>query len=418
MVADRAMFRERPFPGLLFFIWTYPFTPAGKIVVLALAVSAIAGSITDDMPIYQLPVTILVMVMLASMIGSVLRWFSVTIDGDWPARVTAGQTFRVDFTVTNPSRLPLYDVSLDCFQLPSTWLSRDEDRIVEVLMPGESATLSLQVTPRRRGLFPLPSVRVFSTFPFNLFRNQLGRKESRPVLVVPQFKPLTRLNLEMGHRYQPGGIAFTSLNGESPEYIGNREYLPGDSPRHIDFKSWARLAVPVVREFQEEYFFRVGLVLDTFVPPSFWDFRRREQLLEAAVSLTAAISDVFSRGEYLLDVFAAGPDLHIFRTGRHTTSIDAVLEILAGVPACRVNPFPRMTAALGVEFPQVSAVVCIFLGWDEWRRQLVQAALESGCRVKVVIIQRASNNPLPDSLPEAEVLRLTPEQIECGLSEL
>src|SRR5690349_9025450 len=73
MIADRAMFRERPFPGLLFFIWTYPFTPAGKLVMLALSISALAGAITDDMPIYQIPVTLGVLVIVASACGSVLR---------------------------------------------------------------------------------------------------------------------------------------------------------------------------------------------------------------------------------------------------------------------------------------------------------------------------------------------------------
>ena len=66
VIADSAMFRERPFPGLLFYVWTYPFTPAGKVVMLALAVSAAAGSITQDMPIYQLPVTLFALVLMAS----------------------------------------------------------------------------------------------------------------------------------------------------------------------------------------------------------------------------------------------------------------------------------------------------------------------------------------------------------------
>ena len=63
ILADRAMFRERPFQGMLFYIWLYPFTPAGKVMMVALGVSAAAGSITDEMPIYQLPMTILTLVL-------------------------------------------------------------------------------------------------------------------------------------------------------------------------------------------------------------------------------------------------------------------------------------------------------------------------------------------------------------------
>lgn len=427
MIADRAMFRERPFPGMLFFIWTYPFTPAGKVVMAALSISALAGAITEEMPIYQIPVTLGVLVLAASGVGSVLRWMSVSITGEWPDQVTAGQTVCGEFTVKNDSRWPLLDVSLAVFQLPASWDSEREEWMVPTLAAGEIAKLPIRVIPRRRGRCKLPSVRAFSTFPFNLFRNQLGRKESRPILVLPRFEPLQRINLDVGNRYQPGGITFTSHIGESPEYIGNREYLLGDSPRHIDFKSWARLAKPVVREYQEEYFHRLGLVLDTFVPrdwrslkwiPHEWLPRRNERELEAAVSLTAAVADVFSRGEYVLDVFAAGPELHVFRTGRGTTPIEAVLEILADVPACRENPFDRMTAALDAELPQISAVVCIFLDWDESRRRLVQAAIDKGCRVKVVVIQRRVQ-PLPElDQASVEVLRLTADQIERGIGEL
>ena len=417
---------------MLFFIWTYPFTPPGKVVMMALSVSALAGAITDDMPIYQIPVTLAVLVMVASACGSVLRWLSVSISGEWPDRVTAGQTVRGDFTVTNNNRWPLLDVSLAVFKLPATWEGLREERMVPTLPAGESAKLPIRVIPRRRGRYVLPSVRAFSTFPFNLFRNQLGRKESRPILVLPRFEPLQRINVDIGQRYQPGGIALMSQIGESPEYIGNREYMPGDSPRHIDFKSWARLAKPVVREFHEEYFHRLGLVLDTFLPRDWlslnwlpadwrrhpWLRRQGERELEAAVSLTASVAEVFARGEYLLDVFAAGSELHIFRTGRSTTPIDAVLDILAEVPPCRSNPFAMLTAALATELPHISALVCVFLCWDESRQRLVQAALDNGCRVKVIVIQRR-NAPLPQlDRAGVQVLCFTAEQIETGIGEL
>jgi len=418
ILADRAMFKERPFQGMLFYIWLYPFTPAGKVVMVALAISAAAGSITDDMPIYQLPVTLLVLVLVTSAVASMLRWMSVSISGNWPDRVTAGQPLRIDFTVTNESRWPLLDVAVECFKLPSSWKVHRDERMVPTLPPGQSVTLSIRVTPHRRGVYQIPPLRAFSTFPFNLFRNQLGRKELPAVLVLPKFESLARINLKIGNRYQPGGVSFTSQIGESPEYIGNRDYMPGDSPRHIDFRSWARLARPVVREFQEEYFHRLGLVLDTFVPRRWLPWRRDVRSLEAAISLTASVADVFSRGEHLLDVFAAGPDLHVFRTGRNTTPISAVLEILANVPACHENPFDRIGAGFAAELPHISSIVCIFLTWDESRRQLVQAALDHGCVVKVILINELEGNSLPLALPETEVIQLTPAQIEAGIGEL
>lgn len=427
MVADRAMFRERPFPGLLFFLWTYPFTPAGKVVMLALLISAGPGAITDEMPLYQIPVTLFVLVMVASGCGSVLRWLQVSIAGAWPDHVSVGQTVRGEFEVTNISRWPLLDVTLAIFKLPPGWEVVREERMIATLAAGESVRMTIHVKPSRRGRYTLPSVRAFSTFPFNLFRNQLGRLGPQTILVLPQYQRLQQIRLDVGTRYQPGGVSLASQIGESPEYIGNREYLPGDSLRHIDFKSWARLAKPIVREFREEYFHRLGLVLDTFLPRrwSSWRelynnglLRRAERDLEAAISLTAAVAELFSRGEYLLDVFAAGPELHIFRTGRGTTPIESVLEILAEVPPCRQNPFEKLTSTLDSEFDSISALVCIFLNWDESRERLVRAAIDHGCRVKVVVIGRPADAVPVLQSAGCEFLHLTAAQIDAGIGEL
>ena len=43
-----------------------------------------------------------------------------------------------------------------------------------------------------------------------------------------------------------------------------RDYRPGDPLRRIHWKSWAKTGRPVVKEYQDEFFVRHGLILDTF----------------------------------------------------------------------------------------------------------------------------------------------------------
>jgi hypothetical protein len=71
--------------------------------------------------------------------------------------------------------------------------------------------------------------------------------------------------------------------------------------------------------------------------------------LEAAISLSASVADALSRGEYLIDLFAAGPELYVFRAGRHTAHFENILEIVACVEACRRNPFETIAPALADE---------------------------------------------------------------------
>jgi uncharacterized protein (DUF58 family) len=263
---------------------------------------------------------------------------------------------------------------------------------------------------------------VFSTFPFNLYRTRVPRDRAKPpstpLLVYPHFHPLTGIDVPVSARYQPGGIALSSNVSESPEFIGNRPYRAGDSPRHLDFRAWARLAQPVVREYQEEYYCRVALVLDTYVPGKHKAPPAGFPDLEAAVSLTAAVADAMARGEYIIDIFAAGPTLHVFRAGRHTAHFDNVLEILSCVDACRTNPFEVVTPALTDELANISSVICVLLDWDASREALVRAATDCGCSVKVIVLREgptsASFAHLAD---ECRIAQYSPGDVSAGLVE-
>jgi uncharacterized protein (DUF58 family) len=246
------------------------------------------------------------------------------------------------------------------------------------------------LTPKRRGRYQLPDLRAYTTFPFALGRSGKMSKALPPLVVLPSFEPLAGLILPVGSRYQPGGIALTSHVGESPEYIGNREYVPGEPIRRLDFRAWARTGRPVVREYQEEYYCRVALILDTYIAPGRKAGPKGFEELEAAISLTAALAESLSGGEYVIDLFAAGPDLHLFRSGRHTAHFENVLEILAGVDACRTDPFASLGPAVADELTRISTAVVVLLDWSESRRRLLEQIAEAGCRLKPIFVTRGA----------------------------
>lgn len=404
--------------AMVFGIWLYPFTVGGKALIAAFSFAFLIGAVSVDVPMYQIFIALLALIVVTSAMGSVFRLAKIEVTGRFPERITAGQLLTGHFLLHNRGKLSVYDVSAGCFLPPRGWEVHKQPLMISHLPSGQAAEIPVSLTPRRRGQYQMPPVRVFTTFPFNFNRNQIGKFPASSVLVLPRFHPVTGIRLEVGNRYQPGGIALTSHIGESPEYIGNRDYQPGDSLRRIDFRSWARLARPVVKEYQEEYYCRIALVLDTFMPswrnpppdgfPSF----------EAAVSLSASVADALARGEYIIDLFAAGPELHIFRAGRNTAHLENVLEILACVNHCRTNPFDTLGPALINELGQISTVVCVFLDWDEPRRQLVRAAQEAGCSIKLLIVRdRATTLPLAGT-EGLDVAIYTPQQVTGGKIEL
>jgi uncharacterized protein (DUF58 family) len=372
--------------------WRDELTPAGKIVVWGICVTGL-GTISVQMPIYQLFFGLVMLLAVAAMAGFLFRP-KVSISGEISECATAGQPLTAVFTVRNLRRWPAYDVGLNFLGLPETFETDLDSNLVSRLGPGDAAALTVTVLPKRRGRYQLPPLRAYSTFPFYLGRTGKVEKLVPPIIVLPSFEPLAHLTLPVGTRYQPGGIALTSHVGESPEYIGNREYVPGEPIRRLDFRAWARTGKPVVREYHEEYYCRVALILDTFIAPGRRAGPQGFEELEAAISLTAAIAEALSGGEYVIDVFAAGPELHVFRAGRHAAHVDSVLQILAGVEPCRSDPFLRLAPAVADELTRVSTAVVVLLGWSESRRMLLEQIAEAGCQLKTIVVaDRPQSSP-------------------------
>lgn len=399
-------------------IWRYNLTPAGGLVVGGIVLSGL-GAVTVLIPVYQVFTGLLALFAVSGAAGLAFRP-RLKLSCILPQRTSAGQPVRGEIVVSNRRRLPAFDLSVGFRKLSPNLVHRDQDAMLPQLRAGESAVFPLTLEPQRRGLYELPAVGAFSTFPFNLFRFGNSQQPMLPLLVLPAFHPLTRIDVPLGMRYQPGGIALTSHVGESPEYIGNREYIPGEPARRLDFRSWARLGRPVVREYQEEYYCRIALVLDTFVPRSRFQLgakRAGDALFphfEAAVSLTASIADALSRGEYLIDLFAAGHELYVFRAGRHTAHFENVLEILACTEACREDPFERLVSTLSEEVANISTAICVFLDWDASRRQLAQTILEAGCDLKAIILHDGTPTEPVEPFEGAHFIQLNSAQVSAG----
>jgi len=385
-----------------------------------MVVSSLVALWSLELPVYQLLFALWYVAAAAFVLGWLMRP-TVDLTGHGPTQTVTGEPAEAQLTLTNRGRTRAYDLSVGWFGLPQEVDQVDAGRALPVLEPGESATVPVTLVAKRRGLYPLPEPRPYTTFPLNLCRTparvraRTPQSDGRALLALPRFHPLDHLDVPVSARYQPGGIALSSNVGESPEYVGSREYHAGDPLRRLDHRSWARLAKPVVREYHEEYYCRIALVLDTFVPGRARPPAQGFPSMEAAVSLAASVADALSRGEYIIDIFAAGPELYVFRAGRHTAHLDNVLEILACVEPCRSNPFDKVAPALADELASVSTVIALLLDWDASREELLHAAAEHGCAAKVVVV-RSGDTTQPFSGLEGKdsFVQIDPRHVQEG----
>lgn len=389
---SRASQRPSSLYGAAQYLWVFKLTPSGRVLVGAILLTAL-GAVTTQLPLYLLFAALLALLGVSELTGLAFKPV-LRVEGQAPEQTSAGQPVTTHVTLTNRSRWrPALDVMVNLFGLPEGIEHLNADASLVCLRPGESAALPITLRAEQRGVYPLPPIRAVSTFPFNLVRVGGGRTEAGRLVVLPAFHSLEELDVPVSHRYQPRGLTLTHGVGESLEFVGNREYVPGEPARRIDAKAWGRIGKPVVKEFHDEYVCRIALILDTHVP-SRWVRRPQDRRrLEAAVSLMAAISERLNFHEHVIDLFAAGPELYVFRTLGGTTHFENVLEILAGVDACPRNPFEQISPLVIEELETISTAVCVFLAWDPLRREFCRRVQEAGCVLKGVLVRDDSAEP-------------------------
>ena len=338
--------------------------------------------------------------------------------GRLPSRLTAGRpatsfldVSHLDGRATGPlsvflGALAPRDSGLELTPAAST-IELESDRTRRV---------PVQLHPQRRGRYELPAIGVASTDVFGLCRSRAVWSSGQVALAYPRYFTFGELALPTGRRYQPGGIPLASEVGDSLEFVGTREYREGDPLRKIHWRSWARLGKPVVREFQEEYFSRIALVLDTFLPRR--PRPRERERFEAAISVLASLADHFGRSEEVVDIFAAGPDLYEVSAGRSLGHLDGVLDVLACLEPSTAPPFESVTPVLAERLARLTTVVAVLLEWDDAREAFLRRIRGMGVAVHVFLVHEGSTRKAWTGIgPElGAITLLTPAQVAARIA--
>lgn len=311
-----------------------------------------------------------------------------------PPPASAGETWGYDVTVVNLSAGTLTNLLVEERALPAELRPVEEPPVIARLEPGAEATVRLKVRCRRRGVFAFGALQITSAAPSGLVKTGARIRVVDRVIVFPAFKPLEHADVPVGRTHQPGGVPFASQVGESTELHGLRPWREGDRMRDVNWSTYARTGHLVVREYQEEYFARLALVVDIAAPRAI-----DEAEVERAISLGAAITDALARQDFLIDIFAAGNAVHRFSAGRAVDAMDHVLELLASLDSGSELDTGELLLALEPETPRLSGVFFVLTNWDERRAVLVRAVKELGVEVRVIC-----TNPRATAMAEVDLL--------------
>jgi uncharacterized protein (DUF58 family) len=263
------------------------------------------------------------------------------------------------------------------------------------LPPGGEATVTAELTPLRRGMLRLTGTTVACPDPFGLFRSLRKTPLAESILILPKRHAMPSFELPGAMKYQLGGVSMASSVGESEEFVSLREYRPGDPLRRMHWKSFAKLGKPIIKEYQEEFFVRHALILDTFGDTA------KEAVFEEAVSIAASLACTIQDQDSLLDLMFVGPEAYCFTSGRGVGHIERMLEILASVQMCREKDFTALEHLVLTHAAELSGCVCVFLAWDAPRQSLVKGLLARRVPLRVLVVAESAQ-PWPMGVMEAQ----------------
>jgi hypothetical protein len=410
----------------------FAMTDAGKVILRGIGFLAFAALL---IPAFDVLSVLVCVCLVALVVGFVFRP-RILVTGTLPDRIIAGEEAHLGYTIRNMGRLPAYHLRVRFRALPEAIEQTAEAAVAERLGPGQSTEVTVAIRPQRRGCYRLRPPVCESSFPFNLFHFGRSPDEEENLIVLPAFSLLDVSLPYVSRHVNASSLRPAGRTGTSPEYIGNRPFQPGDPPRRIDVRAWARLSVPATKEYDDDLDNYAALVLDTRVPEvsrrlrsgQAWSrsslagrllgrlLRGRDAYkdrtgapqpvkeLEAAVSLCASMAYTIHRN-CLIDLLLAGTNLHSFTSLPRATRLDRVQEILAAVEPSADGTVEQIGPLWEDRLEEISEVIFIVLRWDRTYQQLAQMAEQAGCHCTMLVVGEAD--------PSDFGLRIS----DCGLKE-
>ncbi len=398
-------------------------TPAGLLALAALVLAGAAGIDTELTLAYQL-FGYAAGLLLVGFLASWRLGGRYAVERRLPALATVGEPLSYRLTVRNDDDRPRAGLAV-IEQLADTHPTRDElasglgrmARLSLLLVARRWQYLARQRTPVAADAHPLPELPAAGSAsaqvsfvpsrrgslsfrrswlarrdPLGLFRALRPLDTPQSLLVLPRRYPVPELTTP-GHRaFQPGGVTFASSVGDSEEFLGLRDYRPGDPLQHVHWKSFARIGRPIVKEFQSEFFERHALVLDTATA-------RADAVFEEAVSVAASFACTLDTQECLLDLLFVGDRDHCFTAGRGQLDVEQLLEVLAHVRPCPARGVDALEATLAAHRERLTGCLLVLLGWDAARQRLVERLRATGLETLTFVVTDQEPETAPGVWP-------------------
>ena len=166
-----------------------------------------------------------------------------------PRHLLQGAPQNIELVLSNWSELPKNITVRD--QTPLEW---EAAPVLNSRVPARSeAVVRYSITPPERGVYRFGDLDLRFEGPLRLIQRPIPVPASEEIRVLPCLQTLRYADLiAYRRRARHWGLRRIKWREKGREYESLREYMEGDDPRHIHWKTSARLDRPIVQEYQPE----------------------------------------------------------------------------------------------------------------------------------------------------------------------
>jgi uncharacterized protein (DUF58 family) len=258
------------------------------------------------------------------------------------------------------------------------------------IAPGDAVETTTSRPALRRGWNGPSETTLRTVAPFGMAERRRRIAVEGRTLVLPMVVPLGDQSFIEPVSTNEHAIHSSPRVGRGPEYLGIREYRPGDSMRHVHWPSTARTGAVMVREFEQETTRRMAIFVDSSRDAGDgWTPLDRCCCAVASIALAAR---AHGHGARLVLAEDGRPDV------LSRADDNELLERLALLEPDPRLPFATLLAGLGGgELRGVETVVLVLPTWRENDSQALTGPVsdlsERFSRVIVLMVEATEGSP-------------------------
>ncbi len=270
--------------------------------------------------------------------------------------VTQGSLVKVHLDILNSGPM-LEEVCIEDILPPDMEVVEGEPSLVIAIPNGGRVELEYTIRARR-GSYTFDAIKITNTGAFGLFRHKVKIPAHGHIWMMPEYIPLQRLAIRPLRTHGFSGPIPSRKAGSGVNFLGLRDYQPGDPLRAINWRVSARHMQDLfTNEFEMDRIADIGIILDARHQNDF--HTSAGSLFEYMVRAAAGLADACLADGHRVGLLVYGRGLEFTFAGYGKIQRQRIFQALARARTGSSYAFEKLDYLPTRFFPAHSQIILV-----------------------------------------------------------